>query len=599
MELLLKKNGKILFFVFLLLFCLMTTIGIVFVVNSLNTNVLEFEKDGYALYFDDTKNVKAEAYSFKSGTEYKYKRTSDFVSFRSEKENVKIDKDTVIHYTDGSLGVLKKVVGIDVSTVNSDIIFYYNIYKDTKINSNKDGYSIKLVNEEEVKFKNLLMRISDNKFLLTGKNVRLVYTNDEIVDFGDYVEFEYTDGNVVKVYNNDKYYQTISNEAVLLVDDIKINLKDAIIYKEDKQYISLTNLVVDNNGNIDTLEEEIKEETEVEDLEIIEGDIDTSGAGGSAGGSNGSSEGGNNNTVGGAGDILDDEDSDDSNISEEVVDEDETKKTPVYKVTELILTSLKVDSKIEIIDEDALLTSDTVVQIVENSTSKVVYEEIAPMGDTAVMISYADLKPDTEYTILASADYKLNDIDYNKIFVSKIFRTEDLGVSFEKNYATQDSLVIEVNKENYSKVSMFVLEIFDTEGKRIDYETISFDYSNRHEVVFSGLTSDTTYRVKMSEVLCQGVIVDDGFTQSENMKTLKSKPEIGDLSYEIDKKKASFNLNVSSMSDLDYGIVSYRYEIYDARSEITDATPVLTLKEEKLSTVSVNVDDVKLHRGMY
>jgi hypothetical protein len=59
------------------------------------------------------------------------------------------------------------------------------------------------------------------------------------------------------------------------------------------------------------------------------------------------------------------------------------------------------------------------------------------------------------------------------------------------------------------------------------------------------------------------VVVDQGFAQVENMKTLKTKPEIGDLSYEIDKKKSKFNLNVSSIVDTDYGIVSYSYEIYD------------------------------------
>lgn len=594
-ELLLKKNGKILFAVFMLLFVVTVIIGTMFVVNNLNTSVKTFNKDGYALFLDETKNVKAEAYSFKSGTEYKYRKMSNSFDFLSEKENVKIDEDTIIHYTDGSLGVLKKVVGIDISTVNSDIIFYYNIYKDTQINSGKNGYNIKLANEEEVNFKNLLMRISDSKFILTGNNVRLVYTNDEIVDFGDYVEFEYVDGNVVKVYNNEKYYQTISDEAVLLVDDIKINLKDSVIFKENKRYISLTNLVVDNDGNIDTLAEEIKEETDVENLDVQEGEIDTSGAGGTAGGSSSGSSGGSG---GGSGNMLDEETEEDSSISEEVVDEDEAKKSPVYKVTELILTSLKVDAKIEIIDEHALLTSDTTVQIVENSTSKVVYDEVAPMGDTAVMISFADLKPDTEYTILASADYKLNDVDYNKIFVSKIFRTEDLGVSFEKNYATQDSLIIEVNKENYSKVSSFVLEIYDADNKRVDYKSVSFDFSNRHEIVFSGLTSDTTYKVQMNEVLCQGVLVDSGFTQSEYMKTLKSKPEIGDLSYEVDKKKSVFNLNVSSITDSNYGVTGYRYEIYDARGDITKDAPVLTLKEEKMSTVSVNVDEVRVNRGV-
>ena len=54
-----------------------------------------------------------------------------------------------------------------------------------------------------------------------------------------------------------------------------------------------------------------------------------------------------------------------------------------------------------------------------NSTLEVVYESSVPIGDTSSFVSSANLLPDTEYTILASANYKLNDVDYNKIFVSK------------------------------------------------------------------------------------------------------------------------------------------------------------------------------------
>ena len=90
-ELLLKKNGKILFFVFLLIFVVTTVFGVVFVVNNLNTNTLVFEKDGYALYLDKVKNVKAEVYSFNSGTEYKYKNANDTISFKSDNDNVKIE----------------------------------------------------------------------------------------------------------------------------------------------------------------------------------------------------------------------------------------------------------------------------------------------------------------------------------------------------------------------------------------------------------------------------------------------------------------------------------------------------------------------------
>ena len=83
-DFLLKKNGKIMFFVFLIIFTITICGGIGFVVNNLNTNVLQFEKDGYALFLDDVKSAKAEAYSFNSGTEYRYKKSSETISFKSD-----------------------------------------------------------------------------------------------------------------------------------------------------------------------------------------------------------------------------------------------------------------------------------------------------------------------------------------------------------------------------------------------------------------------------------------------------------------------------------------------------------------------------------
>lgn len=282
-ELLMKKNGKLLFAVFLLIFIIMTGFGVSFVINNLNTTTETFIKDGYALYIGNEKNTKAETYSFTKGTSYKEKTSNKSVVFESTDGNAKVNNETIIHYADKSIGVLKKVVGLDLNTIDKNIIVYYNIYKKTNITSNNDGYNIKLANNDSVQFKNLLIRVSDNKFMLTGKNIRLVLTNEEIVDFGDYVEFEYYNGNVVKIYSNEKYYQTISSDATILVDDIKIDLKSATVYKANKRYISLTNLVINNDSNIDTLEEETKK------LEINDSKVDTSG--GSAGGSVGAAGG--------------------------------------------------------------------------------------------------------------------------------------------------------------------------------------------------------------------------------------------------------------------------------------------------------------------
>ena len=62
------------------------------------------------------------------------------------------------------------------------------------------------------------------------------------------------------------------------------------------------------------------------------------------------------------------------------------------------------------------------ITIVDNSSLRVVYETIVPAGDTTAFVSTAGLSPDTEYTIYAKATYKVDDVEYTRSFVNKIFR---------------------------------------------------------------------------------------------------------------------------------------------------------------------------------
>ena len=580
-ELLMKKNGKIIFALFLILTVAASIFGGVLVYNSMNTDIYKFDKDGYALTFNTQNNTKAQAYSFKNGSEYQYKKNSNTINFKYEEEKVRLDENTIMHYSDGSLGVLKKVVGIDVSTIDRPIIFYYNIYKDTKISSTSEGHSIKLKNDTEVKFKNLLIRISDSKFILAGKNVRLVLNDENIIDFGEYVEFEYMDGNIVKIYNQDKFYQTISGESHLLVSDVKINLSKATISKGSKEYISLTNLVVNNDGNIDTLEEKIEkqevflEDGDIEvpsitppDTSIVEGDKDDSESG----------------SLG------------DSTDKEETVDKDKIEATPSYKVSELIVSALKIEAKIEIIDTDNLISTDTTVQIVENKTAKVIFEESGTRGDAEINISCADLQPDTEYTIYAKASYVIDGVEIERVFLSKIFRSEDLGVSFQKSLLTNNSITVEVTKEGYSKVNSVVMELYKDNGDKIDDRTLRFESGNVENVEFVGLNSNSEYVIKMTQISSQNVIVDDGYSISKTIKTLKQKPTIGDLAYDIDKKNSSFNLSVTSVADPDYGIQNYRYEVYFVEEDTMQDKPSVVVNKNTLETTPVKVDDVNLVR---
>lgn len=582
-------KNKWIFYLFVLIAVGLSVFGVIYVVNSMSTETHSFSSDGYALY-SDNKDTKPASYSFTNGTDYSYKKLKNNITFTSTDGNVAIDESTFIHYANKSYMPLKNVVGLDLSTIDSKIIFYYNIYKNTIIKTESDKLTINTQSDEKISFNNMLIRINDNKYLLIGDNVRATLVTEEIIDFGNYVYFEYVDGSVIKIYNNTKSYKTIAKGTKIIVGDNTIDLNKKTISKKNKEYITLSNLVIDNDGNIDIIVDDTVEK--LPDINKPNADINNGGTIG--GGTNGGTTGGN--TV-----VDDNNQNDDNNTTQEPTEEEEDplKKItqPTFKVTEMVLTPIKLDAKIEITDEDNILTSATSVTVVENSTSKVVYEQEAAMGDTNILLSVGNLSPDTEYTIYCKADYEIEGIEYNKTFLSKIFRSQALGVSFTKSYATNESLGIKVSKDNYSKVSSVTITIYNSKGEKLDYQAVNLSDESIQEVIFTGLDSNSTYSIIMSEILVDGLVVSNGYSERASFKTLKQAPTIEKLEYEIDKRNQTFNLKATGVNDSDYGIEKYRYEIYDARSDLEKDDPILVTTSDNTDIVKVKVDDIKLNRG--
>lgn len=583
-----KVKGRLLFFLFVLFTLAAIAGGVSYALNNINAESYKFEKDGYALYSNKSNNFKTKVYTFKSGTDYNYKKLNDNITFNSDDGNAKIDESTVIHYADKSLLVLKNVVGLDLSTINQDIIFYYNIYKNNTIKKSSDGYEIETYNKDKINFKDLLLRINESKYLFLGDNIRLTLTNDEVVDFDSYVYFEYVDGNILRVYNNTKTYQTISDGVSIICDDIIINLSDKTIAKDGKKYITLSNLVIDYDGNIDIITEtDVAKLPEITQSNIViknDGDnnVDNNN-GGNNGGSNSSSS--SNNSSNGNQEV------------EQVEDKTKNKQVPVYKVVSMAVTPIQIDSEIEINDEEALITSDTHVTIVDNSTLKEVYSQDAPQGDTNIFVSTAALDPDTEYTMYAKASYSVNEVEYDKTFLSKIFRTEAIGVSMNKNYVNTSSISVLIKKENYSTVSSVTVNIYNNRNERLDYKTVDFTSNNSVEVTFDELDNNSLYTLVMNDIMCDGVIVKDGYSIKDSYKTLKIAPSVGDLNYQVNKKDSYFELSASKVKDPDLGIVGYRYEVFDVFQNMNEDEPLLTLSTDNLRSVKAPIDGVKLERG--
>ncbi len=582
------RKRKIPFFIYIILVLSVIGFGIYYVFNYTNQETFTFSKDGYAILLKNNENTPT-TYSFSRGIKYNYRKYTELISFDSnEAKNVNLSYDNIIHYADNSLLPLKNVVGIDLKNISNDIIFYYNIYKNTNIKyDNNKGYSIDTNNSsnDKVGFETLLLRVDTNKFLIAGDGIRLVLSDEEIIEYDKYAYFEYHDGSIVKIYNNQKNYQTISNDSKIVIGDVSIDLADETISKAGVKYISLTNLIIDSDGNIDIIVDNDKKglglnESMVEQPEIGE-EIDTG------------------NDINIIEDENDGENNQDSNENcapqtEEVVDDTKIDKAPEYKVTELSLSSLKLEAKIEIIDDDMVLSSPTTIKVVENSTYKTIYEDISM--DSNIMISIADLKPDKEYTLLASATYKIDEIEYERTFISKIFRTKSIGVSLDNNYSKVDGLVVNVTKESYSDVASAKVIIHDKDGVMLEERLVVMNAAAEYPIIFDNLDSNSTYVITLEEILVDGVVVDSGYSQSLSMTTLKKAPLIGELKYSIDKRKSSISMSPSNIIDYDNGIINYRYEVFDVRNAENNSTPVATIAKTDMSDAVLYVDGTKIER---
>ncbi len=588
-----KKNWIIVLFILAILAVI--GIGVYYVFNYTNQESFKFDNDGYAIVLTGDKKTPV-TYSFKIGEKYSYRKYIDTVNFDSEKKsNVAIEDKNVLHYTDNSLMPLKNVVGLDLKNISNDIIFYYNIYKSTNIKFENGEYYIKVKGDvaprgdadDRVTFSKLLMRIDTSKFLIAANNIRLLLSDDEIIEFDKYAYFEYFDGSIVKIYNDQKNYQTISSDSKIVIDDITIDLAAETISKEGVKYISLTNLIINSDGNIDVIEQN----AEKRGLGLNESMVEQPEVPDEIGGQEG-----NTNLV----DDDKDKDKEDNNNNnhqpqqEEVVDDDKVDKVPEFKVTELSLTSLKLEAKVEMYDEDMVISGPSRIKIVENATNKTVYQEESL--DSNIMISVADLKPDKEYTLIVEAPYKIDDVDYDRTFVSKIFRTKSIGLTLEKDYSKADGVAVTVTKETYSSVGSVKVRLFSSDGNILDERTVPMNDPKEYSVEFDGLESNTSYTVLLDEILVDGVTVEDGYSQKISVMTLKKAPKIGDLKYAIDKRTSSIKMSPTGVIDYDSGVRSYRYEVYDVRNAEVDSSPVTVLNKNDSTDVSLYVDGTKIER---
>lgn len=559
------------------------------VYNVQKENTKVFEDPGYILQSASSQSQKVDKYYFNADEEYKIKNNQKVIFKDTSGDEVTTGKDNFIHYNNGSISSLKKGVLINLANIEQDPITYYSIAANQVVNKQGDNYWINHLNGR-LQFTNLIWKISDTKYLIAGNGMTVSFNDGTTKEINGYLELEYLDNQVIKIYNQEIIYQTISsNVNISLPDNIEINLESKAVSKNGQTRMNLANMVIDSDDNVE-IQEEVKEENndrnEIEG--ILQNQLDEREAqqaeeaanannGGTAGQGDSVQTGEGEAGAAGEAGTAGEGDSSSSNSqtgggTESIVQDLPELVAPVFNVESFDVDSISVNAQITIQDDEARLVRNPYIKILENSTGKTVYAREEAIGTYNIDVSVSTLTPNTDYTLVVESAYDVDGITYTKNFVYKIFRTKSVGITFEKDVFTNSSLKFKVSVDPDSKVKSAQLSLVSSSGTVDQTYEVGNGTLAGQTAEFIGLESNTEYTIKLTNVLYDGQIISNGFEQEKTFTTLKDKPEISGPSYEMDKRNSTFTLSITNVVDPDNGIQGYRFEVYDTRTGLDEAT---------------------------
>lgn len=342
------------------------------------------------------------------------------------------------------------------------------------------------------------------------------------------------------------------------------------------------------------------------------GAVGPNGANGGNGGSGAAGAAGANGAIGANG--IDGNDLLASEIGQQPPESEQINNVlPIFELVSIEASSNTVQGQIKITDENGVLdiTSPIVISVIQTSSGIEYARQESDATDLLLYFNFDSLLSDTEYKLMVKAKYNIQDSNYERVFLTKTFITTSIGLTFEKLYATEDTLAFKVYKKEYSHVIDASLKISDMNGNAI--ETIGVNISNASTeegdtVIFKSslsnpIQSNTFYKIALTNIQNDSAIgtgVIHNYAESK-VQTLKKKPVIGKPIVVVNKVDGVFDLQTSSVKDDDLGIQYYKYEIYQCDSFGTPAImdPVKTVLTTENGVVPCNVDDITLFRNRY
>ena len=169
-----------------------------------------------------------------------------------------------------------------------------------------------------------------------------------------------------------------------------------------------------------------------------------------------------------------------------------------------------------------------------------------------------NLKSNNVYNLTLRITYTKDSIQYTMDIIQQVIITNNIGISIEKDYYTTNALNFLVNIDSGSGIKSAKVSLYETNGTEpINYTEIavaeedlgknlsipiSFDSNTLKD---EPLNANTKYIVKIEEIFSNNMKLNN--VVEMGVKTLKRRPEVGTVDYEINKKSSSFILKLNKM----------------------------------------------------
>ena len=578
-------------------------------------NVKTFTKEGYIIA--SGKEDASIKYYFDEGTNYKQNISSQLVFTDSSGEKVTVDTDNFMHYVDGGIKFLKNGVIMDLDSVNSTTVPYYNITDKSVLEYSKKSYFIETI-DKTLAFNNIVGRISDNKYIFAGVNIKLQLAGNENLIEGDYFEVNFIENGVIKVENQEVSYQTTAENSYILVNDtIRIDLGTKRIYFNGEEKMSLSQMTIDGNENIEIVPEE--------DEETGNGEGDGTGqnSGSQPGieqpnnpqpgdddnpGQEGENPDNNENTPGQDGENTPGEDietpEDDENIPGQDGEQGDnqsgngtgnnSKRNATIDMTKAEVGANNISASFIINDPDKMIKGDLVLHITNTDTGKRVYSTMIDRTQPEFIIGVSTLSPDSNYILSINEE---NNEKYDTQYFQKLFKTDSLGIALEKKYVTQDSVAYEVIFEENTEVKSAKITLYNESYDEESARTVVVTPEN-NVAYFGDLACNTTYNIELSDVIMDTFEYNKVYTIYKSTKTLKQPPYLEGLTTSVDDEKNTFTIGIDRVVDDYESIIKYSYYIYKAdditQENIDTIIPVSIIEKNDKGKVNLKIDNEKI-----